>query len=606
MHAVRWRILFGALALLLAVPVAAERLLVPLFLDAEALELLMRERLFGDGRLRVEDDGSGCQYVELRDPEVRAEDGRLLLQARAKARAGRRVGGRCLLVLDWRGGVELIQRPTRAPDGDGIVLSTESWRTVRADGSTDEVSTTVGRRLEQFLPATLTPLYVDLAGPLLQLRDLLGGMTASAATGGIELGSLAVDEVAIGTGPAGQNGARLTLGIDVHPVPRTAAAPEPALAEAELATLEQRLNTVDAFFTYAIRTLDPARVDTRQVFEVLVELRREALTILREPGGRGEDPVRRLFIDAWRGFVPVLRGVAAGKADHRQALGYLTFIGAGDALAALDALGPSMGVEISRDGLRRLARLLAPGATDDPLERTDAVDAELRRALGFGEPLPSPRDGDETSWVDDWLELLVPRAAASEALDPTLVEKLNNWVPRDKDMDVYLPMAREVLRYATTAELADSGLDGGYRELFRDLVLAAAWQESCWRQFEAKNDMRVPVESASGDLGVMQINPTVWRGLYDLQGLRWDIVYNARAGADILEHYLVAYALRHAEHKTTGSVDSLARSAYAAYNGGPRQYDRYRRAAARADKLFYEKYRQVKQEDLAVTACYDR
>lgn len=604
MHAVRWRILLGAVASLLAAPVAAERLQVPLFLNAEALEALVRERLFGDGRLRVEDDGSGCQYLELRDPEVRAEDGRLLLQARAEARAGRPVGGRCLLVLDWRGGVELTQRPKRAPDGDGIVLRTESWRTVRADGSTDEVSTTVGRWLEQFLPATLTRLHVDLAEPLSQLRDLLGGMTASAATGGIELDSLAVDEVAIGAGPAGQDGARVTLGIDVHPVPRTSAAPEPALAEAELAALDQRLDAVDAFFTYAIRTLDPARVDTRQVFEVLVELRRETLTILREPGGRGEDPVRRLFVDAWRGLVPVLRGVAAGEADHRQALGYLTFIGAGDALAALDALGPSMGVEISSDGLRRLARLLAPGATDDPLQRTDAVDAELRRALGFGEPLPPPRNGDDTSWVDDWLELLVPRAAASEALDPTLVEKLNNWVPRNEDMDVYLPMAREVLRHATAAELADSGLDGGYRELFRDLVLAAAWQESCWRQFEAKNDMRVPVESGSGDLGVMQINATVWRGLYDLHGLRWDIVYNARAGADILEHYLVTYALRHAEHETTGSVDSLARSTYAAYNGGPRQYDRYRRAATRADELFYEKYRQVKQEDLAVTACY--
>jgi hypothetical protein len=199
---------------------------------------------------------------------------------------------------------------------------------------------------------------------------------------------------------------------------------------------------------------------------------------------------------------------------------------------------------------------------------------------------------------------------AADGLDPSVVKKLNNWVPRTKDMDVYLPMVRDVLRHVVAEQLGSTDLDGSFRDLFRWLVFAAAWQESCWRQFVAKNDMRVPVESGSGDLGVMQINPTVWRGLYDLHGLRWDIVYNARAGADILEHYLINYALRHREHETTGLVDNLARSTYATYNGGPRQYDRYRRAGASAtetkvDALFYDKYREVKSgKDLAVSACY--
>lgn len=126
----------------------------------------------------------------------------------------------------------------------------------------------------------------------------------------------------------------------------------------------------------------------------------------------------------------------------------------------------------------------------------------------------------------------------------------------------------------------------------------------------ARNDKRVPVESGSGDVGMMQINPTVWRGFYDLHGLRWDIVYNARAGADILQHHLVRYAIEPGEHRATGSVDNLARAAYAAYNGGPRQYDRYRRADAPAqarkiDGLFYEKYRGIQRDgELAVIACY--
>jgi hypothetical protein len=73
---------------------------------------------------------------------------------------------------------------------------------------------------------------------------------------------------------------------------------------------------------------------------------------------------------------------------------------------------------------------------------------------------------------------------------------------------------------------------------------------------------------------------------------------------------MINYAIRKGEHQTTGAIDSLARSAYAAYNGGPRQYNRYRRADASArgkkvDALFYDKYRQVRSgKELAVAACF--
>jgi hypothetical protein len=109
---------------------------------------------------------------------------------------------------------------------------------------------------------------------------------------------------------------------------------------------------------------------------------------------------------------------------------------------------------------------------------------------------------------------------------------------------------------------------------------------------------------------MMQINPKVWRGFYDLQGLRWDIVYNARAGADILEHHMLNYAIKNREQERSGAADNLARSAYSAYNGGPRRYDRYRRSDTNArgkmvDALFWEKYRELKRgRELAVTDCY--
>lgn len=594
-----------SVALWFITPAHAERAQIPLTLDAPALESLLRQRAFTgtDGRLRMNDDGTGCQYLELRDPEVGIDDGRIRVQADAKARAGRRMGGRCLLALNWRGKVELYQQPELDASAEDLVLRTTSWNVLREDGSVDTVSTTVGRWLEQFLPADIKSVRIGFREPMAQLREAVIPMVPAGPGGeqALQLDSLSVDDVFVEG-----SGVTVTLGVDVLPTPETARPAEAALTDAELEALQRRLDLVDAFFTNTIRSIGGGEGEnvSAELLVVLVELRRDLVAILGEPIHSDGDSARQLFITAWQGLVPVLRQLAGGTADYDQAMRLLTFIGAGDALRALDELGPAVGIEISDDGLRRLARLLIPEGQGDPLQRTDAVDAELRRALGFGEPLPPPMLYRDSTWIDELLEIVIPTASAAEGLDPAMVKRLNNWVPKTQDMEEYLPMVRQVLRHVVEAQLADSELEGQYRELFRRLVMAAAWQESCWRQFMAKDQMRVPLQSGSGDLGIMQINPTVWRGLYDLHGLRWDIVYNARAGADILEHYLVDYALRHGEHRTTGSVDNLARSTYAAYNGGPRQYARYRRAAIPADELFYEKYEQIQEKELAVLACY--
>jgi hypothetical protein len=44
--------------------------------------------------------------------------------------------------------------------------------------------------------------------------------------------------------------------------------------------------------------------------------------------------------------------------------------------------------------------------------------------------------------------------------------------------------------------------------------LATAWQESCWRQFIKKSGRLEPLISRAGAVGIMQVNPNVWRGFY--------------------------------------------------------------------------------------------
>jgi soluble lytic murein transglycosylase-like protein len=148
------------------------------------------------------------------------------------------------------------------------------------------------------------------------------------------------------------------------------------------------------------------------------------------------------------------------------------------------------------------------------------------------------------------------------------------------------------------------------QSIYDSLYRATAWQESCWRQFVERRGELQPIRSSAGSIGMMQVNQHVWRGIYDVAKLSNDIAYNARAGNEILVHYLVDYAIKKKEHEITGSDDNLARATYAVYNGGPRHLSRYRmpetKKSLRAiDEAFWRKYERIKQHGAnAVRQCY--
>ena len=191
-----------------------------------------------------------------------------------------------------------------------------------------------------------------------------------------------------------------------------------------------------------------------------------------------------------------------------------------------------------------------------------------------------------------------------------LAARLNRWAPTRDDVQEYLPLVRDLLTETAQQTLAKQPLDERFHKLFGWLMLATAWKESCWRQFVRVGDRLKPIRSPVGAVGIMQVNPRVWRGFYDVKGLSQDIGYNAMAGSEILLHYLRDYAIAKGEHTVTGEVDNLARATYAAYNGGPGHLTRYRkrkgnRSLRKIDESFWEKYRKIKSgQTLAVAECF--
>jgi hypothetical protein len=315
--------------------------------------------------------------------------------------------------------------------------------------------------------------------------------------------------------------------------------------------------------------------------------------------------VRRLFVRSWKRLGPVLRRVGDGLPPE-SALHYIGFIAATDALAALDQLGPEVGLEISSDGLRRLARIVAPASTADPLAFDYEIDPELRRLGGFGPPLEAPPPNPDVD-LSSWLDRLLPKAWA--ALAPDAVARLNRWVPTRGELDDYLPLVRDLLNETASRTLGRRKLDAAFEPTYRWLILAVAWQESCWRQFVRQGQTIRPITSVVGAVGLMQVNQRVWRGMYDVKGLRGDIGYNARAGAKIALHYLADYAVKRGEHKTA-VADAAARAAYCVYNGGPGAIRRYRnpkasRSGKKIDEGFWKKYQAVKAgREMEVAGCW--
>ena len=156
----------------------------------------------------------------------------------------------------------------------------------------------------------------------------------------------------------------------------------------------------DAFIVFAVKQLGGAVADHQfrdQLFDLLLDSRYRLVTALSQPqANAGPDPIRLIFIDEWTRLRTIIQAAARRGMLGSRALEFLSFITAGDALFAADQAAPALGMHISSDDLRRLARLMAPQSTADPLAFTYEQDPQLQQLFGFTGPLESPGPLEES------------------------------------------------------------------------------------------------------------------------------------------------------------------------------------------------------------------
>jgi len=222
---------------------------------------------------------------------------------------------------------------------------------------------------------------------------------------------------------------------------------------------------------------------------------------------------------------------------------------------------------------------------------------EFESPEGSEEEVLSPKD---SLWKGSLLRL----ASAGDRA-PAIPPEVREWIPPQskEGLPQYLSKVHQVLQNATEETISKSQQPSKHHSLYRLLVLATAWQESCWRQLDKKrNKVTYLLSYNRTSVGLMQINERVWRGLYQRDKLRWDIRYNARAGTEILDLYMKDYAATRMEAQGLSDETVLARAVYAMYNAGPdelqRFLKRYRSDSPHdVDRLFKEKYEMTQKGD---------
>ena len=663
MAGVRARALRLALAAVLplaAAPASARVVEFPMPLDHAFVRQRVVETLFqGPGETTREfRDASQCNEITLARPKLSGRDAKLHLIADFDTKIGAPVGNWCLNATRAKGILDATLEPRLHPKLPIVEFRVVQSELLDTDGQ-KRFTGAIWEWVRSQVHPQLETIKVDLYQPMNELKTFLPILLPGADLARVKklIESLALSQVKIS-----EQGIALHVKLDVpEPAVDTGAPapPEAALSADELSRWEKAWQSWDGFLTFLVKfsSKDASEEQREELRQLLLDARQDISEILASDAPHDKDPVRPLFLETWNRLAPILRRLSTNLPGEK-ALHYLSLITAADAFLALEQLGPEYGVALNQDGLRRMARMIEPSPFSDPTAYSESIDTELREAFGFGPPIEVPEIEEETPDATA-PETPVSREVAPEAapemtpapaeptpspspvepipapapsesplppqswLGPAELEillvagqgkaprSLDRWIPTRTELTDYLPRVGELLGSTALRTQRKKVLAGNYAKLFRNLVLTTAWQESCWRQFIRRGKEVRPLTSSVGAVGIMQVNPHVWRGFYDVKSLRSSTKYNAEAGSEILHHYLLDYAIKKKEDKVRKSFDDLARATYAAYNAGPRQLDRYRRAfpkgktGHRIDADFWAKYQKIKSgNDLAVKACF--
>jgi hypothetical protein len=593
---------------------------LPLSIDYPLLKSMLIKTAYTDqGQTAILlNENGGCMKITISEPSVREESAQILFETKVHVVAGTYILNNCVMPIEWEGYLALVQKPI-VDSKWNLSFHIVDHALYDKHHNPSKIAGIVWDLVKTQVYEYLEGISINLAPPILELKTILGELTPIGFRAHVQSMLESMRPGKIDTTPG-----VIQIGI-LAEVRETYEGDKDTKREQisteELEVFIDTWEAWDAFLVHIITSLskEPISEADRQIFlDTLLETRHRFVTELLD-GTVERDFVREQFIWTWEKLSPIFRKQLSD--DPSKALfGYLAFFTAADALSTLDKISPTMGIEISRNGLIRLVRLLAED-TSLTLDYPMGVNSELRRMLGLGAPLEASHPVTDMEELEIGEEDIDSHEADASRFKKLIMSFMSNsawaktdkpeitfkdiqpWVFSKKNFETYVERVKALLEEASDDVLKDSEIEERYHDLYRLIVLSTAWQESCFRQFRVRKRKVVYLLSYNRtSVGLMQINERVWRGMYDRHHLRWNIRYNTAAGCEILELYLRKYTLdriKKVKVEETLDDDTFARIVYAMYNGGPRQFEKIlerkkKKTFFSSDSLYFEKYSWVK------------
>ncbi|MDD3815018.1 MAG: hypothetical protein PHZ02_10265, partial [Desulfocapsaceae bacterium] len=369
-------------------PASAATVELPLFLRTQILQNALVESLTPQpDRPTVLFQQGSYNYLHISGPQLSIRDGQPYFSCNVAAGMGFDSLGLLPSVVKWSGSILMRlnfyvdpQWQLRYRIIDSAIYNEKGGKPVVTGFAWELCKRFLHPRLEQYA--------FDLAMPQKEIMILLRACASPADTAPLEA---ALKTLTVGTLRTNADGLIVPLLLTVADTQTQAVTPLPAQAPLgfeELEKLQHVFEPLDAFMVFVIKSLSANMGNSlhqEQLFDLLITSRYQLLMILTgQTPIEAEDPLRLLFIDVWQQLRPIIESSSGENGlMQKQLLRFMTFVNAGDALLALDAAAPGLGIHVTSNGLRRLARMLQPGTGEDPLRFDWQIDPALRDLFQF-------------------------------------------------------------------------------------------------------------------------------------------------------------------------------------------------------------------------------
>ncbi len=339
----------------------ADQFTLPVQLDYSLIKKALITQLYKGAGNTAElwNEKHGCSYLKLSDPEVSGQKGQIKLVNNLQARFGTGLGGgQCVTLFEWAGALETLQQPTINSARSVLSLPITQVKATDREGrsvTNDKLQELIKRFAEPQLSAVKIDLNESRADIEKTVTEFLPEENVA------EIKEM-LNTLKFSSAEANDSGVAIKLAFNA-PAKVEAKKPAAPLSDAELKQWQANWQEWDKFLNGAIQqasddTQSPELRDT--LMEILLESRSAFQAGLKEHDADGDDPVRVFFTQTWQRLAPQLKTLAK-ELPEVQGLRYMTFIAATNVIYELENIGAPLGLDISSDGLRRLARILMAG-----------------------------------------------------------------------------------------------------------------------------------------------------------------------------------------------------------------------------------------------------